>query len=89
MVLACLVIWGGRYIDEMGQWLWRQFGEELIVTPKKAAWHTLVARTMGTIMLVASALTILRIYKERQQEKMRGVDTLTGKTHKRKKESQA
>lgn len=69
MVFSCLTIFGGRHIDEAGQWLWRQFGKELVVTPEKAAWHALVALTMGMIGLVVSSLRIQRIYNDRQRQK--------------------
>lgn len=67
IVLACLWIYAGRHIDEMMQWLWHQFGSDLIVTPAKAEWHARVALALGMIVLVISILNIQRVYKDNKR----------------------
>ena len=69
IILGFLVIFGGRHIDEAGQWLWRQFGNELVVTPEKARWHATVALGLGLLFVIPGIASILRVYNDRQRKK--------------------
>lgn len=67
MAFGLLTIFGGRHIDEAGQWLWHQFGEELVVSPAKAAWHGIVAFGFGLSFVIMSIVSMLLIYNDRKE----------------------
>lgn len=64
-LFVCLVGW---YLDEIGRWLWHQFGNELIVSPAKERWHRLVSTTMGLTLIVISLLQLIFIARDRRKQ---------------------
>lgn len=57
----------GGYIDDIGRWIWHQYGEELIVSPGKEAWHKVVARTIGVVGIIFSLINMQSIYANRKK----------------------
>ncbi|THF66292.1 hypothetical protein E6C76_05470 [Pseudothauera nasutitermitis] len=65
-VFALLIIYGGRYIDFFGGWLWGLFGEELIISPGKADWYARVACGLATPLLILSPINLFTIFRRRR-----------------------
>jgi H+/Cl- antiporter ClcA len=71
IVLGFLVCFVGWHLDEMAHWLWQQFGNELIVSPGKEAWHRIVSTTIGVILIVSAFLQLIfliRRYRRKVKE---------------------
>lgn len=67
MVIFCLVVALSGHIDEINRWIGSQFGEELIVSPGKEAWHQVVARSMGIVGIIFTLINLQSIYAKRKK----------------------
>jgi cytochrome bd-type quinol oxidase subunit 1 len=66
IILGILVCVAGWHLDEFGRWLWRQFGNELIVSSGKETWHRIVSTIIGMIFVVSALIDIARIFFQRR-----------------------
>ncbi|MDD2701904.1 MAG: hypothetical protein PHH36_11815 [Sideroxydans sp.] len=63
-LLVCIVGWN---IDEIGRWLWHQFGNELIVSHQKESWHRMVAMAIGLGITLISLLQLISVLRTRNR----------------------
>jgi hypothetical protein len=68
IVFSFLVIYVGGHADDIGRWIWHQFGETLTASPGKEAWHRVVALGMGTVGIVIGLIDIYKIYTSRSKK---------------------
>lgn len=67
-IFACLFALIGSHLDEFGQWLYHQFGSELVIAPGKSEWHARVATVMGIGILIGPIRRIYNIYQARREK---------------------
>lgn len=68
IALFSLMTYIGWHFDEIGRWLWHQFGNELIVSSGKERWHRMVVVAMGTGGSIVSVLFMYRIFLKRHKQ---------------------
>lgn len=61
-LLGCVLVIFGWYLDEIGHWLWHQFGEELVVQPGKMRRDVIAFIVMGCIAIVSAAVNLIRVF---------------------------
>lgn len=67
IVFSILVIYVGWHADDVGRWIFHQFGENLIVSPGQEAWHQMVALGMGIVGIVIGLINIYTQYTGRKR----------------------
>ena len=63
-----LVIYLSGHIDEIGRWIWHQFGEEWIVSRGQQVWHQVVGRTLGILGVIFGVLNMQLIYTKHRKQ---------------------
>lgn len=68
IAFSCLIIYVGGHADDIGRWIWQQFGETLTVSPGKEVWHRMVALCMGVVGIAIGVIDIYKIYTRRNKQ---------------------
>lgn len=68
IVVFILMIYIGGYIDDIGRWIWHQYGEELIVSPGQEMWHQVVARAIGVVGIIFSLRNMQSIHTKHRNK---------------------
>lgn len=76
IVFFGLAIFIGWHLDEIGRWLWHQFGEELIVSPAKERWHRIVVIALGSGGIIFSLLHMHLVFLKRRRQARDAQDAL-------------
>lgn len=66
IVMALLIVYGGRHIDLFGQWLWDLFGAEWGAPPGSADWHARVALGLAMPILILEPINFYWIFRKRR-----------------------
>ncbi len=64
-MVVCLIGWN---IDDIGRWIWYQFGNELLVSQQKEAWHQTVAMVMGLGIITINIVQLAFLIRTRRRE---------------------
>jgi len=61
ILLGVLVLLIGWHIDKIGQWIWIQFGNELVVPRGREYWHRIVSTSIGLILIIVGLLNLIAV----------------------------
>jgi len=61
ILLGVLVLLIGWHIDKIGQWIWIQFGNELVVPRGREYWHRIVSTSIGLIFIIVGLLNLIAV----------------------------